>query len=287
MGYRKTCGPRKMSFEHSVQVDHRERQSGLTAHLLNDPIWSVAFEHLQVGDYLIDQRWLIERKSLLDLAESIKDGRLFRQTILLAAAVRRQSPSWRSQTTRNARSSSMGDANSAAGQDCAIAEAATDAIITQACGRQACLAAAAALLVEGHASDLRNSRMNATSIRAALATVSVFVGIPVLRTTCAAESAELLKSIARQGRANAYAGLPRMGARPKGKRKLQLHLLQGLPGIGPERAARLLDHFGDVRSVANACEQELRSVDGIGPSCARRIIWSLGEETPAYAFKSQ
>ena len=68
----------------------------------------------------------------------------------------------------------------------------------------------------------------------------------------------------------------------KGKRGLQMHLLQGLPGIGPERAARLLDHFGSVRAVMAADAAELRAVPGIGPKCARKIVWSVGEEPAGY-----
>ena len=76
---------------HSLLVDHRERCSPLAGRLAGDPAWSVAFAHLETGDYLIDDRILIERKTLRDLAESIKDGRLFRQTLRLASVVKRRS----------------------------------------------------------------------------------------------------------------------------------------------------------------------------------------------------
>lgn len=138
------------------------------------------------------------------------------------------------------------------------------------------------MLIEGSAADLRDSKMSGASLRAALATVSLFLGVPVLRSTNAAESAQLLESIAKQNATIANGGLPRMSVRPKGKRGLQLHLLQGLPGIGPERAARLLDHFGSVRAVMAADAAELRRVPGIGPTCARRIVWSVGEEPADY-----
>ena len=223
---------------HSLLVDHRELGSELAARLVADPAWSVDFVQLDIGDYLIDDRILIERKSLVDLVASIKDGRLFRQSLRLAAVI--------------GLSSRRGVA-----KNCA-------------------------LLIEGSAVDLRNSKMSGASLRAALATVSLFLGVPVLRSTNAAESAQLLESSAKQYATIASGGLPRKGVRPKGKRGLQLHLLQGLPGIGPERAARLLDHFGSVRAVVAADAAALRAVPGIGPSCARKIVWSVAEEPASY-----
>lgn len=227
-----------MNQAHSLLVDHRERRSELAVRLAAAPAWSVDFVQLDIGDYLIDDRILIERKSLADLVASIKDGRLFRQSLRLAAVI---GPSSGRGVARNC-----------------------------------------ALLIEGSAADLRGSKMSGASLRAALATVSLFLGVPVLRSTNAAESAQLLESIANQNAKIASGGLPRMGVRPKGKRSLQLHLLQGLPGIGPGRAARLLDHFGSVRAVMAADAVELRTVKGIGSTSARKIVWSVAEEPASY-----
>jgi len=259
---------------HTVLMDHRERQSQLAEFIAGDPQWQAGFAHMAVGDYLIDGRILIERKSLVDLAASIKDGRLFRQSIRLAVATRKGTRLQRRALME--RDSTEGEAGLAENSSSVDAEMQAHGTsvptgILQ-CG----------LLIEGNSSDLRASAMSANSIRAALATVSMFIGIPVLRSGNARESAGLLLSIARQRCTLAYGALPRTGARPKGKRGLQLHLLQGLPGVGAERAARLLMHFGDVRSVMSADETALRSVRGIGPESAKRIVWSLREERLEY-----
>jgi len=47
--------------------------------------------------------------------------------------------------------------------------------------------------------------------------------------------------------------------------------LQGLPGIGYERAVRLLDSFGSVEAVISAGSDELQTVYGIGKSVAGKI----------------
>jgi len=60
----------------------------------------------------------------------------------------------------------------------------------------------------------------------------------------------------------------------------QLFILQGLPGIGPERAGRLLAHFGSVANFTKASAEELAAIDGIGESTAAKIRWVV-EEKPA------
>lgn len=86
----------------------------------------------------------------------------------------------------------------------------------------------------------------------------------------------------RQDRAIARGARPRQGYRPKAKIALQSHVLQGLPGVGPERAARLLERFGSIKAVVAAGEDDLAAVDGIGPRTARRIGWAVGEPLTSY-----
>jgi ERCC4-type nuclease len=117
-------------------------------------------------------------------------------------------------------------------------------------------------------------------MQGALITVSVFYGLAVLRARDAAETARLLAYLGRQARRIASGALPRPGYRPKGRRARQLFVLQGLPGVGPGRAARLLDRFGSVEGVAVASAAELGEVNGIGETTAERIRWAL-EEPPA------
>lgn len=59
-------------------------------------------------------------------------------------------------------------------------------------------------------------------------------------------------------------------------------ILQGLPGVGSERAARLLDEFGSVEAVVTATSKELQSVEGIGKNIANRIKWAVREQMRPY-----
>jgi ERCC4-type nuclease len=69
----------------------------------------------------------------------------------------------------------------------------------------------------------------------------------------------------------------RAGYRPKSKRRIQLHILQGLPEVGPVRASRLLDKYGSVESVLTAGRDDLTLVPGIGKAAAERIQWAVTE----------
>jgi DNA excision repair protein ERCC-4 len=71
--------------------------------------------------------------------------------------------------------------------------------------------------------------------------------------------------------------LPRKGGRPRGKARVRSRILQGLPGVGPERARRLLDRFGTVGAVIAAPAEALVSVPGIGPGTAEAIRWAVQE----------
>jgi DNA excision repair protein ERCC-4 len=62
----------------TVTVDFREKNNRLLGMLNKSKDVSVEKGHLKVGDYRINQL-LVERKTIPDLASSIKDGRLFMQ----------------------------------------------------------------------------------------------------------------------------------------------------------------------------------------------------------------
>lgn len=78
--------------------------------------------------------------------------------------------------------------------------------------------------------------------------------------------------------------LARHGWRPRGKYARQIYILQGLPGVGPERARRLLARFGGVEAIVNAGPEELRSVEGIGKRVADKLRWSLEEARREYSL---
>lgn len=60
-------------------MDDREQRSQLLPVLQATPGVTIAVERLPVGDYEVDGQLIVERKTLLDLVASLKEGRLFAQ----------------------------------------------------------------------------------------------------------------------------------------------------------------------------------------------------------------
>jgi DNA excision repair protein ERCC-4 len=203
-----------------IIADDREANSKTVQELRKLAGVEVHIQRLPLGDYEIDRAILFERKSLIDLVVSIKDGRLFRQGIKLASSPIR----------------------------CAI-------------------------VLEGTAQDLKDSKMRREAIQGALVSLTIVLGIPLLRSKNPQETARLMIYAARQIRTMASGAIARRAKRPRGKRKLQLHFLQGLPGVGPERARNMLDTFGSVEKVITTDRNELMRVPGIGPFLAKKIRW--------------
>ena len=147
--------------------------------------------------------------------------------------------------------------------------------------RQACRLAGsplhAVVLLEGSEEDIAECAMTREAIQGALISVNVILGIPVIRSRDPEESARLMLYAGRQVRSVISGAVARAGYRPKSKRRIQLHILQGLPTVGPVRAARLLDKYGTVEAVLTASHEDLIRVHGIGNAAAERIRWTVSE----------
>ena len=214
-----------------IEVDDRESAGTVLPALRGSADFHVEVVRLPLGDYRVDGRFLFERKTLTDLVAAIKDGRLFRQALRLAASPLRP-----------------------------------------------------AIILEGNGRELAGCGMQWEAIQGALVTVTLFCGLPLLRTRTANDTVRTMLFTARQGRTFALGAVQRHGHRPSGKRARQLYILQGFPGIGPERANRLLARFGSVEAITGATAEDLRSVEGIGDRVARALRWSVEEPVCNYRF---
>ncbi|HSJ62208.1 MAG TPA: excinuclease ABC subunit UvrC, partial [Jiangellaceae bacterium] len=63
-------------------------------------------------------------------------------------------------------------------------------------------------------------------------------------------------------------------------------LLDGVPGLGPARRKALLNHFGSLKKLRAATEDEIAAVPGIGPQLARGVVDALAEREPAPAVNT-
>ncbi len=213
----------------AILVDDREAASPVPEVLKQIPGVAVQIQRLAVGDYIVDRRCVFERKTVLDFAGSIADGRLFVQAQKLAR-----------------------------------------------------LPDPAAIILEGRASDLAGTRMRREALQGAMVSLSLIFRLPVLRAIDPAETARLMIYAAQQLQRQEWQWGCRYGRRPKRKRRVQLRILQGLPGVGPARAAQLLEVFGSVEAVVTANLERLEQVEGVGSKTAAAIREALQEAPVAY-----
>jgi DNA excision repair protein ERCC-4 len=132
------------------------------------------------------------------------------------------------------------------------------------------------IIIEGDKRGVQISSMSRKAIQGALIHLTVFLGIPVLRSLNIGETAELLADILHQCQQEE---LPRPkhilygshGIRISKKQRQKLFLLQNIPGIGTKKGLALLRSFSTIENILNASPADLTKVQGIGKKLANRI----------------
>jgi len=189
--------------------------------------------HLGTGDYLIDNRVLVERKTIGDFIASLVDGRLFTQAARLA----------------HSRYRSL-------------------------------------LLIEGpRPSSMPHVHPHA--LEGALVSLAAMWRLPVLHSSEPEHSLLILQFLADQVSRPQQPVLRRFDRKPKRLASRRLFLLQGLPGIGPALAHRLLGHFGSIERVLSADASALAEVRGVGAKKAARIRELVGDAPPRPTFAAR
>jgi Fanconi anemia group M protein len=207
---------------HRIQVDSSERAASLLELLHQSDDFEVRIARLTVGDYLIDDEVLIERKTIADFAASLVDGRLFPQAARLARDAHRT-----------------------------------------------------LVLIEGPPAPSMPD-VNPHAVQGALVSLAAMWRLPVLHTVDADDSFRVMRFLAAQVRTGREQVLRRYGRKPRRLATRRLFLLQGLPGVGPALASRLLKQLGSIRRVVTADIDTLQQVRGVGPKKAARILELVG-----------
>jgi Fanconi anemia group M protein len=207
---------------HRIQVDHSERAAPLLELLRKSEDFEVRIARLTAGDYLIDDEVLIERKTIVDFAASLVDGRLFPQAARLARDGRRS-----------------------------------------------------LVLIEGSpAASMPDVHPHA--VQGALVSLAAMWRLPVLHTSDPEDSLRVIRFLATQVGGSRERPLRRYARQPKRLASRRLFVLQGLPGVGPALAVRLISQLGSVRNVVTADINQLQQVRGVGPKKATRILELVG-----------
>lgn len=109
------------------------------------------------------------------------------------------------------------------------------------------------------------------ALQGAIASLAVMWRLPVLRARDPEDSLRLLRLFAQQVSRAGPQTLKRYDRKPKRVASRKLYVLQGLPGVGPALAHRLLLELGSIERVVTADAATLMQVRGIGPTTAARI----------------
>jgi len=138
------------------------------------------------------------------------------------------------------------------------------------------------MILEGDKKEVRNSQMKREAIQGTLIHLTVFLGIPIIRSASIKETAQLIRFTAlqlyegnRHGMHDTIVKYPRF--RLNKKQKAALRILGNLPGIGPERGMAILSAFSNLKDVFNASQDQLESINGIGPKLAESIHGLINE----------
>jgi ERCC4-type nuclease len=130
------------------------------------------------------------------------------------------------------------------------------------------------VLLEGPR-PLRMPQIHRHALKGAMVSLALMWRLPVLLARDAEESLTIFRFLADQLHSS-HSGLKRYDRKPKRVASRKLYVLQGLPGVGPSLAQRLLLEFGSVERVMTADEEDLMRVRGVGRQKAARIRELVG-----------
>ena len=118
------------------------------------------------------------------------------------------------------------------------------------------------------------------ALEGALVSLAAMWRLPVLHSRDPDHSLRTLRFLADQVGQRRDQVLRRFDRKPKRLASRRLFVLQGLPGVGPAIARRLLHQFGSVEGAMTADEAALTAVRGLGRRKAARIREVAGDPAP-------
>ena len=135
------------------------------------------------------------------------------------------------------------------------------------------------LIIEGDGLFTKRN-INHNAIFGCLVSIMVDYGIPIINTKDEVDTADLLIVMAKreqnkdQNKSVALRGDKNM----MNMLEQQQFIIEGFPQISSVIAKRLLEHFGSIRAISNADEEELQQVQGVGKKIAEDIHRVINEQ---------
>lgn len=126
-------------------------------------------------------------------------------------------------------------------------------------------------IVEGE-SVYAAGNLQPNALRGAVSYLIVLKQVSLLHTEDAEDTAWYLATMARQAQRGLGYEISYHASRYPADLNLKMrYLVEDLPGIGPKTANALLAHFGSLRALFTANEQDLRQVPGVGAKRAAQL----------------
>ncbi|HXX54740.1 MAG TPA: ERCC4 domain-containing protein, partial [Methanoregula sp.] len=127
------------------------------------------------------------------------------------------------------------------------------------------------LIIEG--GDLYAQRdIHPNAIKGVLAALTVDMGVSLLYTKDAEDTAQMLFVIAKREESERGERKVHPHKSYRSVKEEQEYIISAFPEIGLRNARILLSHFGSVQAIVNASLEELVAVRGIGEKTAQRIF---------------
>lgn len=134
------------------------------------------------------------------------------------------------------------------------------------------------ILIEGNPYKTEH-KINSQAVKGAILSLLTAWQIPAIYSQSIETSIELLLMLGKQSlKENGYLRTYK-GNKPKKIKSQRLRFLQGIPSTGPTIAGRLLENFGNIKSIVNATVDELKKIKGIGKKNAKKIVGFFSETT--------
>ena len=134
------------------------------------------------------------------------------------------------------------------------------------------------LIVEGE--DLLSKRnISHNAIFGSFVSIVVDYGIPIITTKDPKETADFLTIMAKREQREGDKAVAIRGEKwAMSPSEQQQFIVEGFPNVSAVLAKRLLEYFGSIKAIANASEDDLTEVNGIGKNIAADIIRILNHE---------
>ncbi|MEK6969103.1 MAG: DEAD/DEAH box helicase [Nanoarchaeota archaeon] len=137
----------------------------------------------------------------------------------------------------------------------------------------------AVLIIEGEEDIYAVRKVHANAIRGMLSSISLDFNVPVLYTKNPVDTAALIAVMAKREQ-NKDSDFSYHVAKPRSAKEQQEYIVSSFPNMGVQTSRLLLENFSSIKNLANATEEELKKIKGIGEKTAKNLVNIFEEKYP-------